>query len=146
MALITRPGEARERLCHNAYTTREPGNSLGLLEEALELAEKYEATERELAKARRTGQLRSDDLGSQLVEAQQAGLIDKDLAAELRAYNDKVRALLAVDDFDSAELARTHAAAADQPKSAPARKKKKATKRAAKRKTVSRRKKATKSE
>ena len=146
VALITRPGEARERLCHNAYTTREPGNSLGLLEEALELAEKYEATERELAKARRTGQLRSDDLGSQIVEAQQAGLIDKDLAAELRAYNDKVRALLAVDDFDSAELARTHAAAADQPKSAPARKKKKATKRAAKRKTVSRRKKATKSE
>jgi acyl-CoA dehydrogenase len=146
VALITHPGEARERLCHNAYTTREPGNSLGLLEEALELAEKYEATERELAKARRAGQLRSDDLGGQIVEAQQAGLIDKDLAAELRAYNDKVRALLAVDDFDSAELARTHAAAADQPKSAPARKKKKATKRAAKRKTVSRRKKATKSD
>ncbi|MGA8203966.1 MAG: hypothetical protein WB812_05565, partial [Woeseiaceae bacterium] len=81
-----------------------------------------------------------------IIEAQQAGLIDKDLAVELRAYNDKVRALLAVDDFDSAELARTYAAAADQPKSAPARKKKKATKRAAKRKTVSRRKKATKSD
>ena len=145
-ALITRPGEARERLCYNAYTTMEPGNSLGLLEEALRLAEKHEAAERELSKARRDGKLRADDLAGQIDEAELAGLIDKDKAAELRAYNDKVRALLAVDDFDSDELARTHAATTDRPASTPVRKKKKTTKRAAKRKTVSRRKKATKSD
>jgi acyl-CoA dehydrogenase len=144
VALITRPGEARERLCRVAYTTFEPGNPLGLLEEALELAEKYEATERVLYKARRDGQLRADDLGGQIDEAERAGLIDKSQAAGLREYNHKVHALLAVDDFDAAELARTQAGANDRPASPTARKKKKATKRAAKSKTVSRRKKATK--
>ena len=147
VALITRPGEARERLCRDAYTTYEPGNALGLLEEALGLTEQYEAEERKLRKARRDGKLRSDDFGAQIGEAERAGIIDSAQAAELRAYHDKVRELLAVDDFDSAEISRAAATTTSRPAAATARKKKKkATKRAAKSKTVSRRKKATKSD
>jgi acyl-CoA dehydrogenase len=36
--LATTPGEARERLSEQAYTTVEPGNPVGLLEEALQLS------------------------------------------------------------------------------------------------------------
>jgi hypothetical protein len=39
--LITSPGEARERLSEFAYTTLEPGNPLGKLQEALELAKEH---------------------------------------------------------------------------------------------------------
>ena len=37
--LMTRSGASRERLCQHIYWTLEPGNPLGLLEEALRLAE-----------------------------------------------------------------------------------------------------------
>ncbi|MGH8179534.1 MAG: acyl-CoA dehydrogenase, partial [Steroidobacteraceae bacterium] len=36
--LVTRPGASRERLCQHIYWTLEPGNPLGLLEEAMRLA------------------------------------------------------------------------------------------------------------
>ena len=36
--LMMNPGEARERLCHYVYRTLEPGNHLGLVQQAMELA------------------------------------------------------------------------------------------------------------
>jgi acyl-CoA dehydrogenase len=98
--LITRTGESRERLCAQAYTTLEPGNPLGLLQEALELSETYAPLERRLKQAQREGLIRSDYLGEQIEEAAHAGVISKKEAAELRTYHDKVMALLAVDDFE----------------------------------------------
>jgi len=104
--LITTPGEARERLCQHAYTTLEPGNPLGLLQEALELTKEFEPVERRLRQARKEGLLSSDYLGEQIDEAEKAQVISKAEARNMRSYHEKVLALLAVDDFDPSELVR----------------------------------------
>jgi acyl-CoA dehydrogenase len=104
--LITRTGEARERLSEFAYTTIEPSNPIGLLQEALQLSETYAPLELRLKQALREGLIKSDYLGTQIDEAAHAGVISKQEAAELRDYHDKVRALLAVDDFAPEEIGR----------------------------------------
>jgi acyl-CoA dehydrogenase len=117
--LITRSGEARERLCRQAYTTLEPGNPLGLLQEALELAEKFAPAEKRLRQAQREGLIRSDYLGEQIEEAERAGVIGKQEADELRDYHSKVRSLLDVDDFAPEDLARSGSATPAEPVKAP---------------------------
>jgi acyl-CoA dehydrogenase len=104
--MMTRSGEARERLSREAYTTLEPGNPLGLLQEALELSEKYSPMERRLRQAEREGLIHPGALGGQIDAAEHAGVISKKEATGLRDYHDKISALLAVDDFAPEELAR----------------------------------------
>jgi acyl-CoA dehydrogenase len=130
--LMTRSGEARERLSQFAYTTLEPGNPLGQLQEALELSENFAPMERRLKQAHREGLIRSDYLGMQIDEAARAGVISKKEADELREYHDKVTALLDVDDFAPDEMGRVVA-----PEPPPAQ-------RAAKAKTATRKKTAKK--
>ena len=126
--IITRSGEARERLSRQAYTTLEPGNPLGLLQEALELTEKFAPAEKRLRQAQREGLIRSDYLGEQIEEALRAGVIGKEEAAELRDYHGKVRSLLAVDDFATEDLARTTSTpAAETVRTAPVAAKRKTT-------------------
>ena len=105
--LMTTPGEARERLSQFAYTTLEPGSPLGLLQEALELAEQNAPLERRLRQAQKEGLIKSDYLGLQIEEAEKAQVISKAEARTLVSYHEKVLALLAVDDFAPDELART---------------------------------------
>jgi len=142
--LMTRSGEARERLSHEAYTTLEPGNPLGLLQEALELAEKFAPMERRLKQAQREGLIRSDYLGEQIEEAGQAGVISKKEAEALRDYHDKVRALLAVDDFAPDELGRPDVTTAPAPVAVAATRKKGAKKKTSSDKKVTRKKTAKK--
>lgn len=104
--LITQTGEARDRLSQQAYTTLEPGNPLGLLQEALHISEELEPVEKKLRQARKDGLIDSDYLGYQIDEALDAGIIDKQEAAALRDFHGKVSALMAVDDFDPEELIR----------------------------------------
>jgi acyl-CoA dehydrogenase len=139
--LMTRSGEARERRSQEAYTTLEPGNPLGLLQEALELSEKLSPMEKRLRQAQREGLIHSDSLGLQIEEAEHAGVISKKEASELRDYHEKVSALLAVDDFTSGELARNQHAVVAAPKPVAANKTtKKASKKAAPRKKTVRKK------
>ena len=144
--LMTQSGEARERLSNEAYTTLEPGNPLGLLQEALELTEALAPMERRLRQAQREGLIDSDYLGKQIGEAEHAGVISKKEAAQLRDYHEKVRALLAVDDFAPEELSRSYVSPAPAP--APARAASDMTGKATKKKVAPRkkttRKKATK--
>lgn len=137
--LITRTGEARERLSREAYTTLEPGNPIGLLQEALEMAEKYAPAEKRLRQAQREGLIRSDYLGEQIEEAATAEVITRSEADELRNYHQKVRALLSVDDFDSAELQRPVQTAAEpaQPEQAKKKAAKKTTAKKSSRKKTS---------
>ncbi len=132
--LVTTPGEARERLSQFAYTTNEPGNPLGLLQEALELSVEVAPLEQKLKQAKKEGLLKSDYLGEQIEEALSAEIISEDDANRLRGYHGKVTALLAVDDFDPSELGRQ--SAAPKPRKAAKRK-------AAPRKKTAPRKKAT---
>lgn len=130
--LITTPGESRERLCQLAYTTLEPGNPLGLLQEALELTKEHEPVERRLRQAYKEGLLSSDYLGDQIGEAEKAQVISKAEARNMRVYHEKVLALLAVDDFAPDELIR-RPASEPEPRAAPPTLKK-ATKKATRKK------------
>ena len=134
VTLITTPGETRERLSELAYTTLEPGNPLGLLQEALELSIEMEPLEARLRQANKEGLIKSGYLGEQIGEAATAGVINKAEAASLQDYHDKVFALMSVDDFAPEELARQPAAA---PKAAATKKtaKKTSKKKASKKKT-----------
>jgi len=122
--IVTTPGESRERLSALAYKTLEPGNPLGLLQEALELTKEYMPLERRLRQAQKEGLIHSDYLGLQIGEAEKAQVISKAEARSLREYHDKVSALLAVDDFSAEELARVPAdqAGSPSPKEAPRKK------------------------
>ena len=104
--LMTRSGEARERLSQQMYKELEPRNPLGLLQEALELSEKFAPAEKRLRQAQREGLIRSEYFGEQIEEALDCGVIRKKEADELRDYHQKVRALLSVDDFAPEELSR----------------------------------------
>ncbi|MDA1064052.1 MAG: acyl-CoA dehydrogenase [Proteobacteria bacterium] len=105
--LMSTTGEARERLSQQAYTSIEPGNPLGLLQEALLLSEQLAPLEKRLRQAQKDGSIRAEYLGEQISLAEQAGIIDSSEAQELRNFHEKVRSLLAVDDFSPEELART---------------------------------------
>jgi acyl-CoA dehydrogenase len=143
--IITTPGEARDRLSRYAYTALEPGNPLGQLQEALELAREHEPLERRLRQARKEGLIASDYIGLQIGEAEKAQVISKAEANSLRDYHAKVAALLDVDDFAADEFLHRPggnvSAAEATPKEAatkkPASEKKKAArKKSAKKKTT----------
>lgn len=108
--IVTRSGEARQRLCEQAYTTVEPGNPVGLLQEALELSEELAPLEAKLRQARKEGLLHAEYLGHQIEEAAKAGVIDADDAEKLTNYHQKVFHLMSVDDFPADEIGRTRAA------------------------------------
>ena len=104
--LIISPTDTRDRLASGAYTTREPGNPLGVLQEVLELAEQIKPLERRVFDARRTGEITADDTPGQIDEAERNGVITAEEAASIRAFDAKVMAVTGVDDFDPAELRR----------------------------------------
>ncbi|MBT8087550.1 MAG: DUF1974 domain-containing protein [Gammaproteobacteria bacterium] len=131
--LVTTPGEARERLSALAYTTLEPGNPLGLLQEALELSGEVAPLEKRLRQARKEGLISADYIGLQIGEAEKAQVISKAEARTLRNFHDKVFSLLSVDDFTTEELARS-----------PSKTTRKSPKRAAKKKPAATKRKASK--
>jgi acyl-CoA dehydrogenase len=104
--LITRTGEARDRLSQQAYTTIEPTNPLGLLQEALQMSERLAPLEKKLKQAKKEGLVQSEYFGHQIDEAEKAEIISARETRELRTYHEKVSHLLSVDDFSPDELAR----------------------------------------
>ena len=105
--LMTRTGEARDRLSEQAYTTIEPTNPLGLLQEALQLSETLAPLEKKLKQAKKEGLVQSEYFGHQIDEAESAEIISAKETSALRTYHEKVLHLLSVDDFSPDELART---------------------------------------
>jgi acyl-CoA dehydrogenase len=104
-ALVTNPTEVRERLCQYIYRTLEPGNPLGLLQEALQLAVQLEPLEKRIrVEGVKTGKVTALDLPGRIQQALAVGLISETEAAALRDYDRKVMDLINVDDFDTSEL------------------------------------------
>ena len=142
--LVTRPGEARDRLSQQAYTTLEPGNPLGLLQEALELSEQMAPLERKLRQSQKEGLIKADYLGHQIDEAERAEIITKTEAKDMRDYHRKVLDLLAVDDFAADEIGRS-GSRSEVAIAKPVAKKAAARKNVAKKNTASKKKVAKKS-
>jgi acyl-CoA dehydrogenase len=104
-ALVTSPTEVRDRLCQLVYRTLEPGNPLGLLQEALQLAVQLEPLEKRIrVEGVKTGKVTALDMPGRIQQALTAGLISETEAAALRDYDRKVMDLINVDDFDTSEL------------------------------------------
>jgi len=138
VSLMTTPGESRERLSAYAYTTLEPGNPLGKLQEALELAKEHAPLEKRLRQASKEGLIESDYLGLQIGEGEKAQVISKAEANSLRDYHEKVAELLDVDDFAPDEYLGARDA------SVPATPPQKTVKKPARKKAASKKKSATK--
>jgi acyl-CoA dehydrogenase len=99
------PSESRDRLCHGIYRTVEPGNPIGLLQEALELAVRAEPLEKRIrVEGVKTGRVTALDLPGQVEQALALGIIGAADAEFLREYDRKVMDLVNVDDFASEEL------------------------------------------
>ena len=103
--LLTQPSDSRERLCRHIYRSLEPGNPLGLLQEALQLAERMEPIEKRIrVEGVKTGRVTALDLPGQIGQALAAGIVSDEEAAQLREYDQKVMNLIHVDDFAPHEL------------------------------------------
>ena len=100
------PSEVRDRLCRFVYRTLEPGNPLGLLQEALVLSQTAEPIEKRIrVDGVKTGKVTALDVPGQITQALGVGIISETEAAMLRDYDRKVMELISVDDFESHELA-----------------------------------------
>ena len=99
------PSATRDRLAAGIYRTVEPGNPLGLLQEALEASVAAEPLEKRIrVEGVKTGRITALDLPGQIEQALAAGLIDAGEAALLREYDRKVMEIVDVDDFAGEEL------------------------------------------
>ena len=104
-ALVSAPTAARERLCEYTYRRLEPGNPLGLLQEALLLAVALEPLEKRIrVEGVKTGRVTALDLPGRIQQALAAGIVSETEAAALRDYDRKVMDLIHVDDFDPQAL------------------------------------------
>ena len=104
-SLFLEPSKVRDRLCDPVYRQIEPGNPLGLLQEVLDMASRAEDLEKRLrVEGVKTGRITALDLPGQITEGEQSGLLSKDDAEWLRAYDRKVMELVHVDDFAPHEL------------------------------------------
>lgn len=104
-SLVTSPTEARERLSQYIYWRLEPGNPLGLLQEALLLAVELEPLEKRVrVEGVKTGRVTALDLPGRIQQALAAGILSETEAAALREYDRKVMELINVDDFDPQAL------------------------------------------
>src|SRR5690606_33899507 len=85
--LVINPTATRERLAEGIYKSPEPGNQLGLLQQALELAEQLKPLERKVFEARRAGTITSEDTPSQIAEAEEKGVLTAEEAAAVRDFD-----------------------------------------------------------
>jgi acyl-CoA dehydrogenase len=103
--LVLNATETRDRLCHFIYREVQPDNPLGLLQEALVMAQTAEPLEKRIrVEGVKTGRVTALDAPTQIAQAEAAGILSQTEAALLRDYDRKVMNLIHVDDFDPAEL------------------------------------------
>jgi acyl-CoA dehydrogenase len=96
----------RDRLTTGVYRTIEPGNPLGMLQEALVLADAAEPLEKRVrVEGVKTGLITALDMPGQIQQALAAGILTETEAAMLRDYDRRVMEIIHVDDFTTEEMA-----------------------------------------
>jgi acyl-CoA dehydrogenase len=103
-AIITAPGEARDRLTEWTYLTPTANNTIGRMNALLPDVIAAEPVERKFGKAQKSGQFKSHDYVGQLSEALQAGVINAAEFELLKRVREGVFEFISVDDFDPSEL------------------------------------------
>ena len=103
-AIITAPGEARDRLTEWTYLTPTANNTVGRMNALLPDVIAAEPVERKFLKAQKSGQFVSHEYNQQLLEAVKAGVITDGEAALLRRVREGSFEFISVDDFDPKEL------------------------------------------
>jgi acyl-CoA dehydrogenase len=103
--LVLNDTATRSRLCRLVYRSVEPGNPLGALQQALELAAVAEPLERKLRiEGQKTGRLSALDLPGQIQQARALGILTEPEAQLLADYDRRVMQIIGVDDFAPHEL------------------------------------------
>ena len=104
----------RDRVTNGVYRTVEPNNPLGLLHEALVLADSAEPLEKRVrVDGVKTGKVTALDLPGQIQQSLAAGILSETEAAVLRDYDRRVMDLINVDDFAPEDLAAASAPPAE---------------------------------
>jgi acyl-CoA dehydrogenase len=103
-AIITAPGEARDRLTEWTYLTPTANNTIGRMNALLPDVIAAEPVERKFGKAQKAGQFKSHEYNGQLAEAMQAGVINAVEFELLKRVREGVFEFISVDDFDPSEL------------------------------------------
>ena len=104
--LIINPTPTRERLADGIYKAVEPGNQIGLLQQAMVIAEQVKPLERRVFDAHRAGEIKADDIPGQIDEAEKKGILTPAEAEAVRAFDRRMLDVTGVDDFDPSDLRR----------------------------------------
>lgn len=116
--LVLEPGEVRDRLTRDIYVSRDPDDPTGLLEVTLEKVIAAEDAERKLERAIRAGTVRRYHGIDWIAEAREQGIVTESEAALLAEVEKLVARVIAVDDFDPAEVRPNYAKVGDNSKAA----------------------------
>jgi len=103
--LILNPTPTRERITAGLYVEVQDGNPIGLINQAFEEWVAVEPIFKKIKKAVKKGVVPDIDLESQIKAAVKAGVINKKQGIDLKKANELRQVIIAVDDFDSEELA-----------------------------------------
>lgn len=100
------PGEFRDRLTREIFVTNDPSDRLGLLEHTLLEVVANDEADKKLERAIRKGEVKLFYNNDSIADAEQKGILTSEEARSLAELRDLVACVIAVDDFDAAELAR----------------------------------------
>ncbi|MBK9495206.1 MAG: Acyl-coenzyme A dehydrogenase [Alphaproteobacteria bacterium ADurb.BinA280] len=103
-SLLLTPSDTRDRLSEGVFTTPCANNPAGRVNAALPKVIAAEPVERKLLKAIKAGEISALDPEAQLQEARLKGLLSNEEATMLHEVRLLVDDIIAVDDFDSADL------------------------------------------
>jgi acyl-CoA dehydrogenase len=103
-SILMAPGEARDRLAEGIYLADHPNCPTGRVVHALPKVIAAEPLERKVAKAIKAGSITALDPHAQLQEALLQGLLTQAEAELIEDSRALAAEVIAVDDFDSADL------------------------------------------
>ena len=98
------PGEFRDRLTRDIFTSKDPSDRMGLLEYTLLKVVASEEADMKLERAIRKGEVRRFHDNDWIAEAAVKGVLSQDEARALTELRDLVARVISVDDFAAADI------------------------------------------